>query len=780
LLGLVALVIPLLWSARASAAIYSVTNTNNSGSGSLRQAILDANGNAGADTITFSIGTGVQILSPNPPLPPIDGSVLLDGRSQPGFVNVPIIRIDGQNAGSGADGLTLADGSDASSIRGLMITRFSHDGIVIQSGADNVTVVGNWLGTNGSGATSMGNANDGIEVFSANNRIGDVGTNDRNVIVNNGNEGINVAGSSATDNEIFNNYIGLEPDGTNGTGNGDVGIAILTGADRTVVGNGSVAGRNVISRNFEGIEIGSRDNIVQGNYIGTDANGTLDRGQTDSDAVEIVSGGSGNVVSGNLIAFTKSGAHGVSVQAGLGNGVLGNRIHSNTGLGINLNPSGVTANNGTKDGGLPNREMDFPVFSSASLSGSTLTVTGYVGSAPGQSLFAGARVEIFESDDDPSGNGEGRDYFDFLTTDANGNFNGSITVSGLTAGERITGTATDASNNTSEFGANFTVSGPPGPSVCTVDPAGTYVDAENFTGTILQGATFSLLTTIPGFVGSGYLFSNGGGTAEPPVNEGKQYQLEFDTPGTYNVWMRGYATGGSTDSLFIGLNGAHVGSLNENGVFNQWVWSNSIQTGVNTIVIPAAGTYTFNIWIREAGHAIDGLYLTTGAETPSGGSPAGKAVLDPRSCNQRAIVKRALQVDGTPIPSGSTLPAGMPVKFLLYIDNPWGTASDVSVQDVLDPVFAYQAGSIKVDDSLDSATVCPAGVCNEATIFAQVDGTPSVCGAPSFQCTDTQDADPVSVSGVTIHAGDRVQTGNTQLDIPAGKVWSMSFTIVMQ
>jgi uncharacterized repeat protein (TIGR01451 family) len=100
------------------------------------------------------------------------------------------------------------------------------------------------------------------------------------------------------------------------------------------------------------------------------------------------------------------------------------------------------------------------VFTSATLSGTTLTVAGYVGSAPNQSTFANARVEVFKSDNDPTGYGEGQTYLGFLTSDANGNFSGSITVSGLAVGDRITGTATDGSNNTSEFGANVTVAAP--------------------------------------------------------------------------------------------------------------------------------------------------------------------------------------------------------------------------------------------------------------------------------------------------------------------------------
>jgi len=78
------------------------------------------------------------------------------------------------------------------------------------------------------------------------------------------------------------------------------------------------------------------------------------------------------------------------------------------------------------------------------VNGALLTVAGYVGSAAGQSVFGGARVEVFKSDNDPTGYGEGPVYLGFLTADANGNFSGSLSLGGVGGGDRISGTATDA------------------------------------------------------------------------------------------------------------------------------------------------------------------------------------------------------------------------------------------------------------------------------------------------------------------------------------------------
>jgi hypothetical protein len=76
-----------LLGTQASATDYFVSNTNDSGAGSLRQAILDANGNAGADTIKFSIpGDGPHVITLATQLPGITQSVTIDGYTQAGAI----------------------------------------------------------------------------------------------------------------------------------------------------------------------------------------------------------------------------------------------------------------------------------------------------------------------------------------------------------------------------------------------------------------------------------------------------------------------------------------------------------------------------------------------------------------------------------------------------------------------------------------------------------------------------------------------------------------------
>src|SRR4051812_30634032 len=101
----------LLLDAPAQGATLVVLNTNDSGTGSLRQAIIDANAASGADLINFNVpGVGVRTINLMSPLPPITEALTIDGYSQPGSsVNtlaigdnaVLRIELNGVNAGGG-------------------------------------------------------------------------------------------------------------------------------------------------------------------------------------------------------------------------------------------------------------------------------------------------------------------------------------------------------------------------------------------------------------------------------------------------------------------------------------------------------------------------------------------------------------------------------------------------------------------------------------------------------------------------------------------------------
>lgn len=179
----------LLLTAPAFGADFAVITTNNSGPGSLHQAILDANALAGPDRIVFNIpGSGRHLIDVSADfLPPITDALTIDGYTQPGAQPnslgegdnaVILIQIDGGLAApmnSSPAGLTIQ--ADDCIVRGLMITRFKPytfglgggghlGGFGITSNSDRTVIEGNFIGTDLSSA-SLGNLEAGIRVSGA-------------------------------------------------------------------------------------------------------------------------------------------------------------------------------------------------------------------------------------------------------------------------------------------------------------------------------------------------------------------------------------------------------------------------------------------------------------------------------------------------------------------------------------------------------------------------------------------------------------------------------------
>ncbi|MEP3825084.1 DUF4347 domain-containing protein, partial [Marinobacter sp.] len=451
---------------------------------SLREAILAANNPSNSDVtdvirfnITDPLVSGVHTIGLGSALPTITDTLIIDGTSEPDFSGTPVIRIDGASAGANVDGLSFSATSDNSIVRGLMVTGFSRDGILVQAGADHLTFTGNWIGTSGAGSTGVGNGDDGIELIGSHATIGGTNANEGNVITNAGDEGINIAGTGVTAHLIQGNYIGLDPDGVSGSGNTDVGIAIISGSGNNIGGT-TASARNVISNNFEGIEVNTSNNIFQGNYIGTDASGTLDRGNRSDDGIEIQSSATGNLIggtqagAGNLIAF--NALDGINIVNGNGNTVLGNQIHSNGDMGIDLGTSGVTSND-ANDGDIgANNLQNYPVITAADLTGTNLTLSGILDTDGTNTSY---RIEFFGNaiGTQDATNGEGRFLLGSTTVTTNGTGDGSfndVILTGITLneGDYVTATATKvddagqvgsddqlAYGDTSEFAANVVI-----------------------------------------------------------------------------------------------------------------------------------------------------------------------------------------------------------------------------------------------------------------------------------------------------------------------------------
>jgi len=428
---------------------------------SLREAILTSNSTPGQfETIVFQIGGGgAQTISTTSALPDITDPVLVDGTTQPGFISPPLVEINGAGAGAVTAGLNITGGG--STVRGLTVNRFNGNGIRLASAGN--TVAGCYVGTNAAGTTAQANNGSGVFIENAsNNNVGGTNAADRNLISGNAAHGVRIEGVNSTGNRVVGNLIGTDAAGTAALGNTNAGVAVL-GANGNIVGGANAASRNVISGNGNvGLLIsgaGANANLIQGNFIGTQADGTSALANL-TGGVGIANGASGNTVggtnaaAGNRIAF--NGGDGVSVGTGTGNRILSNSIHTNgttaQHLGIDLGPDGVTPNDlGDGDTGANNLQ-NFPVVNSAASNGVATGVSGTLNSTASTTF----RVEFFSNPScDVSGSGEGAQLLGTadVVTDAGGNATFNVSLPNVTVGQVLTATATDPAGNTSEFSA---------------------------------------------------------------------------------------------------------------------------------------------------------------------------------------------------------------------------------------------------------------------------------------------------------------------------------------
>jgi hypothetical protein len=145
-----------LLESRQLLAIFSVTNLNNSGAGSLRQAIIASNQSPGADTIDFQVAGTIRVSRTS--LPAISDTVTIDGSSAPSFAGSPVVSIDFH----GTSGLAFNLGSNGSSLKSLSLVGARNAGVTLN--ASNVTVAGNDIGLLAAGTTVDGNRGDGIQI----------------------------------------------------------------------------------------------------------------------------------------------------------------------------------------------------------------------------------------------------------------------------------------------------------------------------------------------------------------------------------------------------------------------------------------------------------------------------------------------------------------------------------------------------------------------------------------------------------------------------------------
>ncbi len=252
----------------------------------LRGAIQEANGNAGADTITFSLASPFRVTLTASALPAITSPVLINGTSLPGYnpSGATIVRVDGASNTTGVQfGFDVQPGGDGTTIKGLEIDRMASAGIRLSSNSN--VVAGNYIGSTAANALNCASGvscSDQVGVLitdGSGNTIGGTTPADRNVISNNSAYGVQITTSagSAGGNVVKGNYIGTNAAGSATLANG-YGIVINNGGGTdptgTVIGGTASGAGNVISGNSNnGVDISAGDTTILGNIVGLNATG---------------------------------------------------------------------------------------------------------------------------------------------------------------------------------------------------------------------------------------------------------------------------------------------------------------------------------------------------------------------------------------------------------------------------------------------------------------------------------------------------------------------------
>ena len=287
--------IALFGTARADSLF--VTDPGNSGPGTLRAAIEEANGNGEPDTITFASDmtilplTSYQITEDYTTIDAEDHLVVIDGQHIPGGVG-PYSCLIFLSDGNVIDGLTVVGAPS------------SHAGVLFAESNGNI-VRGCMLGTR-DGDSSDPNGF-GVQIIGDDNLIGGDEPGDHNIVSGNNPYGVFIIGSG---NVVEGNYIGVGVDGDTALENQLFGVFIISPS--------GISTGNIISNNVISVEGGYNVHIVDceatvitGNHIGVNAAGDAPAAGSPSLGISIADssnttiGGSDplqrNIISGNNV-----------------------------------------------------------------------------------------------------------------------------------------------------------------------------------------------------------------------------------------------------------------------------------------------------------------------------------------------------------------------------------------------------------------------------------------------------------------------------------------------
>ena len=464
---------------------YVVTNTNDSGAGSLRQAVYDANHAAGPQKITFNIPGGcphkIGLLSP---LDDITEDLEINGFSQPGSARntVPVASSAvlcvevGPASGTIAWSILVPDTAPPATqlqVYGIAFTGGHSNAAVYLRGGSGHLIQGNAFGgVRPGGIDKLGDTNLFHLVVKANAgdvTIGGADNGDRNYFGTSQSSAILLRDATSAGHVVRNNYIGLDPGGAVPQPIGNDGIAIVDSSYIQIIGN-------VIDGGVSGISISGAsayNNVIRSNKIGIDAYGGQGASAANGEGIVIYNqadfnevGVSGGKTPSNTIANNDYAGVRIDATAGTANTVRPNSIYNNgnsgSGLGIDIGALGPLENDPLDGDGGGNGSQNSPRLNASVPNADTSrTVGGRLNSAPNAKF----RIDIYRSPSCAGGNrGDAKTFLPAqtvtggidVTTDENGLAKFTVALSGAGAPAYVTAIATNPSTgNTSEIGACF-------------------------------------------------------------------------------------------------------------------------------------------------------------------------------------------------------------------------------------------------------------------------------------------------------------------------------------
>jgi titin len=578
--------------------------------------------------------------------------------------------------------------ADTAGLRNILSGNVWQGIYLSDAGTTNNVIAGNYIGPNVNGNVAAGTTGQGIFMGygAQSNRIGAEGSSaaadiaERNVISGNAWGGIWINGAGTNNNIVSGNYIGTNAAGTAALANGSDGVHIENGASNNTIGGSTAAARNLISGNSGlGVLItggGTNNNLVAGNYIGTDVNGSGPVGyyngplgnavngvQVDSGAANNTIGGltgtpgtglgnvisgnhqrgvamygvSNNLVAGNIVGLNASGTailsnyyQGIEIGGGTGNTVGGTaagarNIMSGSGGGYGgiliANASGMLVSGNFIGTDVTGTRAPGNAYGGIFIVGASNNTIGGTTVAARNVISGNATNGIYITD--------AQNWYGLTAASTGnlvqGNFIGT-NVSGSTAlGNSGSGVLIVASSNTiggTVAGAGNVISGN--------GQTGVIISAVGKTGTLFDGSGFVGATA--NLVAGNYIGTDITGTAAlGNVSEGVRVSAGAtnNTIGGSVAGARNIISGNEINSAPEGVFAAEV-RVTGSGTNNNWIAGNYI--GTNAAGSGALGTYSQGIAIDlgAAGNTVGGLTAVPGTgagNVVSGNGRSGIALL---------------------------------------------------------------------------------------------------------------------------------------------------------